>query len=77
VTDAVLVDAVVCVAAEAMALSPQAVRPAVLAAFTRARDVGISAEAVVAALAPAPPVQTKAQEGTPPKAKDAKKSRAS
>jgi len=51
----VLVDAIVCAAAEAMALAPQAVRPALLAAFGRARDVGMTAEAVVAVLAPPPP----------------------
>jgi len=47
-----LVDAVVCAAAEAMSLSPQAIRPAVLAAFTRARDAGLTLDAVVAVLAP-------------------------
>jgi DNA-binding XRE family transcriptional regulator len=53
----ILVEAVVCAAAEAMNLPPQAVRPAILAAFTRARDTGLSPEAVVAVLAPpeAPP----------------------
>jgi hypothetical protein len=51
----VLVDAIVCAAAEAMALAPQAVRPALLAAFSRARDVGLTPEAVVAVLAPSPP----------------------
>jgi hypothetical protein len=50
----VLVDAVVCAAAEAMSLSPQAIRPAVLAAFARARDVGLTMEAVVEVLAPPP-----------------------
>ena len=48
----VLVDSVVCAAAEAMALSPQAVRPAVLAAFVRARDAGLAPDAVVAVLSP-------------------------
>ena len=51
----VLVDSVVCAAAEAMSLSPQAVRPAVLAAFARARDAGLTLEAVVGVLAPTPP----------------------
>jgi hypothetical protein len=50
----VLVDAVVCAAAEAMSLSPQAVRPAVLAAFARARDAGLTLDAVVEVLAPPP-----------------------
>jgi DNA-binding XRE family transcriptional regulator len=51
----VLVDSVVCAAAEAMALSPQAIRPAVLAAFARARDAGLTMDAVVGVLAPPPP----------------------
>ncbi|HEY8040968.1 MAG TPA: helix-turn-helix transcriptional regulator [Polyangiaceae bacterium] len=46
----VLVDSVVCAAAEAMTLAPQAIRPAVLAAFSRARDAGLTPEAVVAVL---------------------------
>jgi len=50
----VLVDAVVCAAAEAMSLSPQAIRPAVLAAFARARDVGLTMDVVVEVLAPPP-----------------------
>jgi hypothetical protein len=48
----VLVDSVVCAAAEAMSLVPQAIRPAVLAAFTRARDARLTPDAVVAVLAP-------------------------
>jgi len=54
IPQAVLVDSVVCAAAEAMTLSPQAVRPAVLAAFARARDAALTVEAVVGALAPPP-----------------------
>ena len=46
----VLLDAVVYAAAEAMAMAPQVVRPAVLAAFVRARDVGMTMEGVIAAL---------------------------
>jgi hypothetical protein len=56
----VLVDSVVCAAAEAMALSPQATRPAVLAAFARARDAGLTLDAVVAVLAPPTPVEPEA-----------------
>ena len=51
IPDAVLVDSVVCAAAEAMSLVPQAIRPAVLAAFTRARDARLTPDAVVAVLA--------------------------
>jgi DNA-binding XRE family transcriptional regulator len=51
----VLVDAIVCAAAEAMGVSPQAVRPALLAAFARARDVGLDADSVAAVLAPPEP----------------------
>jgi hypothetical protein len=49
----VLVDSVVCAAAEAIAVSPQAMRPAVLAAFTRAGEAGLTFEAVLGVLAPA------------------------
>jgi DNA-binding XRE family transcriptional regulator len=51
---AVLVDAVVCAAAEAMQLPPQAVRPALTAAFLRARDAGLGVEAALSVLAPPP-----------------------
>jgi hypothetical protein len=51
----VLVDSVVCAAAEAMQVAPQAIRPAVLAAFARARDAGLTTDAVVAVLTPPPP----------------------
>jgi DNA-binding XRE family transcriptional regulator len=64
IADAILVDAVVCAAAEAMSMIPQAVRPAILAAFTRARDARLTTEAVVAVLAPAE---------APPKSRGAKK----
>jgi hypothetical protein len=67
----VLVDAVVCAAAEAMSLSPQAIRPAVLAAFARACDAGLTMEAVVGVLAPPPP----APEATPSKGKGGKGTR--
>jgi hypothetical protein len=45
-----MVDSVVCAAAEAIAVMPHAVRPALLAAFTRARLLGLSLEAVEGAL---------------------------
>ncbi|HEY3822534.1 MAG TPA: helix-turn-helix transcriptional regulator [Polyangiaceae bacterium] len=54
----VLVDSVVCAAAEAMSLSPQTLRPAVLAAFARARDAGLTLDAVVGVLAPPHPEET-------------------
>jgi hypothetical protein len=52
IADAILVDAVVCAAAEAMSVVPQAIRPAVLAAFTWARAARLTVEAVIAVLAP-------------------------
>jgi hypothetical protein len=45
-----IVDTVVCAAAEAMQLMPDAIRPALRAAFRRARLAGLSVEAVDAAL---------------------------
>jgi transcriptional regulator with XRE-family HTH domain len=45
-----LVDAVVCAAAEALAVAPQSVRPALLAAFTKARDVDLTIEEVASVL---------------------------
>jgi len=47
-----LVDSIVCAAAEAIAASPQAVRPALLAAFERAASVGLAVDDVRAALTP-------------------------
>jgi len=49
----VLLDSVVCAAAEAMGVAPQAARPAVLAAFARAKEAGMTMEGVIAGLAPA------------------------
>jgi transcriptional regulator with XRE-family HTH domain len=48
-----LVDSVVCAAAEAIAATPQAVRPALLAAFDRAASVGLTVDEVRDALRPA------------------------
>src|SRR5215472_2227952 len=45
-----LVDSIVCVAAEAMDAPPGRVRPILQAAFTRARELGLSAEEVARAL---------------------------
>jgi hypothetical protein len=45
-----VVDSLVCAAAEAVELMPAAVRPALLAAFTRARLLGLTVEAVEAGL---------------------------
>jgi hypothetical protein len=45
-----VVDAVVCAAAEAIDVTPRAVRPALIAAFTRARRLGLGVEAVEKAL---------------------------
>jgi hypothetical protein len=47
-----LVDSIVCAAAEAIATTPQAVRPALLAAFERAASVGLAMDEVRAALKP-------------------------
>jgi hypothetical protein len=45
-----VVDSIVCAAADAMSVLPRDVRPALLAAFTRARRLGIGIEAVEKAL---------------------------
>ncbi len=45
-----LVDSIVCAAAEALDMSPRVVRPAILAAFARARELGLDAGAVEEAL---------------------------
>jgi len=47
-----VVDSVVCAAAEAMQVAPAAIRPALGAAFRRARLVRLSVEAIEAALNP-------------------------
>jgi hypothetical protein len=46
-----VVDSIVCAAADAMNVLPRDVRPALLAAFTRARRLGLGIEAVESALA--------------------------
>jgi len=47
-----LADSIVCAAAEAAGLTPQAIRPALIAAFDRAASVGLSVEDARIALAP-------------------------
>jgi len=46
----VLVDSVVCAAAEVMAVAPQTLRPLLLAAFARAHEARLTAAEVVAVL---------------------------
>jgi len=60
------VDAVVCAAAEALDLSPRAVRPALVAAVRRAREAGVTMEQVEAALAAAGPMLPAIQAGRAP-----------
>jgi hypothetical protein len=50
-----LVDSIVCAAAEAIATTPQAVRPALLAAFDRAASVSLGLDEVREALRSATP----------------------
>jgi hypothetical protein len=45
-----IVDSVVCAAAEAMGVMPGAIRPALLAAFTRGREIGLGVDALEKAL---------------------------
>ena len=45
-----VVDAIVCAAAEAIDVTPKAIRPALLAAFRRARVIGLGVDAVANAL---------------------------
>jgi len=52
---ALAADAVVCAAADALDVSPRAVRPALLAAFRRAREAGVTLDQLETALAPAAP----------------------
>jgi len=54
-----LADSIVCAAAEAAGLTPQAIRPALVAAFERAAAVSLSVDEVRAALAPLPGTRAK------------------
>jgi hypothetical protein len=47
-----LVDSITCAAADAMSATPEAVRPALRAAFARARDLRLTTAEVASALAP-------------------------
>ena len=58
-THAHLVDSIVCVAAEAMQTTPQAMRPGLKAAFERVVALGLTAEQVLGAMAPAHAVKGK------------------
>jgi transcriptional regulator with XRE-family HTH domain len=51
-TQPLLAEAVVCAAAEALDVSPRAVRPALAAAIARAREAGLDLETLAQALAP-------------------------
>ncbi len=76
-----VVDAVVCAGAEAIDVTPRAIRPALLAAFARARRLGLSVEDVEKALgatgaeASNPAKDAKAGAATTPPNAVAKKSR--
>jgi len=52
-----LVESVVAAAAEALDVSPRAVRPAVLAAVDRAKAAGLSVDEMLAVLRPPPPAK--------------------
>ena len=52
-----IVDAVVCAAAEAMEMMPRDVRPALLAAFRRAREIGVTVDMVERVLLASIPAQ--------------------
>jgi Homeodomain-like domain len=61
---AILVDAVVCAAADAASVTPAAVRATLHAAFTRCREVGLSLQEVEEALRPV--AKVRASRPTPP-----------
>jgi DNA-binding XRE family transcriptional regulator len=54
-----VVDAIVCVAADVLMTTPKTVREALHAAFRRARELRLSVDEVEGALAPAPPADAK------------------
>jgi hypothetical protein len=60
-----LVDSIVCAAAEALNTTPAAVRPIVRAAFARARGLGVSIREIDDALSPTPREATAAQAKPP------------
>jgi transcriptional regulator with XRE-family HTH domain len=61
VPDGVVMDAIVCVAAEALQTSPSAVRPALLAAFRRAHEVGLTTAEAASLLAPPAPARSRSR----------------
>ena len=65
-----MVDSIVCAAAEAMQMTPQAARPGLLAAYERTCALGMSAEEVLQALALPVPVPAPAEKSKrkPPRA---------
>jgi DNA-binding XRE family transcriptional regulator len=58
-----LVDSIVCAAAEAVATTPQAIRPALLAAFERAASLGLEMNEVRGALRGSAPAETTKNSG--------------
>jgi hypothetical protein len=60
-----VVDAVVCAAAEAMELTPRAVRRGLHAAFARAQEIGLTLDAVVQVLAASLPPVEPPKDGVP------------
>jgi hypothetical protein len=68
-----IVDAVVCAAAEAMEMMPKEVRPGLLAAFGRAKEIGLTVDVIERALRSklqsTQPVPAPAEPGSPPKRK--------
>jgi hypothetical protein len=61
-----LIDAVVCAAAEAHDVMPREIRGALLAAFSRARRLGMTVEEASSALRATTPGMTEAKEKAPP-----------
>ncbi|MDP9001553.1 MAG: hypothetical protein M3O46_15745, partial [Myxococcota bacterium] len=61
-----LIDAVVCAAAEALDVSPRAVRPALLAAFARASELGLTLERSLEGLRRHGPTAPRAEKTRPP-----------
>jgi transcriptional regulator with XRE-family HTH domain len=56
-----LVDAVVCAAGDAIDVPVRAVRPALLAAVVRAKELGLGIDDLISGLAPASPARAKAK----------------
>lgn len=58
-----LVEAVVCAAADAMRTTPASVRDALRAAFSRAREMGLTLEEMSEVLSPRPAASSEGQKG--------------